>query len=234
MGDVSSTRCPTISALEHYERCIDEGHDPCEDGPLLQRYMARWDGPRFFELLGDLGLKDVLEAGVGTGRLAQQVLRRGCRHFTGIDISPKTLERARINLGGFPNAELLLADAGSFVRPAAYDAAYSVLTLMHIEDKKRALQNMVTSLRPGGVIVISVDHGDPWLDFGDRRVRLYPAAVDAYVGWLTDLGCQTDRPLPLIDTWVGPEGTRSETYGKPIATLIRGVRTSVGFSPPSR
>jgi SAM-dependent methyltransferase len=231
---VSATPRPTVSALEHYERCIDEGHDPCEDGPLLQRYMARWDGPRFFELLGDLRNKSILEVGVGTGRLAQHILRRGGRRFTGIDISPKTVERARQNLSGYSNAELLLADAGEFVRPAAYHAAYSVLTFMHIADKERALRNMVTSLRPGGVIVISVDHSDPWLDFGDRMVRLYPATVDAYVGWLTSLGCETDLPVPLIDTWEGPKGARAETYGKPIATLIRGVRTSVGSSPPRR
>ncbi len=224
MGDVSPTLCPIVSALEHYDRCIDEGHDPCEDGPLLQRYMARWDGPRFFEFLGDLTGKDVLDVGVGTGRLAQPILQRGCRRFTGIDISPKTIERARQNLGGFPNVELLVADVGAFVRPAAYDAAYSVLTFMHIEDQQRALQNMATSLRPGGVIVISVDHSGPWLDFGDRRVRLYPAAVDAYIGWLTDLGCQTDRPVPLIDTWVSRDGAGAETYGKPVATLVRAVK----------
>ena len=161
---------------------------------------------------------------MGTGRLAQQVLRRGCRRFTGIDISPKTIERARQNLSGFPNVELLVADAGAFVRPVAYDATYSVLTFMHIEDKQRALQNMATSLRPGGVIVIAIDHSGPWLDFGDRRIRLYPATVDAYVGWLTDLGCQTDRPAPLIDTWIGPEGARTDTYGKPVASLIRAVK----------
>ncbi len=224
MDDVSTTPCPIVSALEHYERCIDEGHDPCDDGPLLQRYMARWDGPRFFELLGDLKSKDVLDVGVGTGRLAQQILQRGCRRFTGIDISPKTIERARQNLCGFPNVELLVADVGAFVQPVAYDAAYSVLTFMHIADKERALQNIVTSLRPGGLIVISVDHSGPWLDFGDRRVRLYPATVDTYVGWLTDLGCQTDRPVPLIDTWIGPEGARAETYGKPVASLIRAVK----------
>ena len=227
MGDVSAIPQTTVSALEHYERCIDEGHDPYEDGPLLQRYMARWDGPRFFELLGDPRSKAVLEVGVGTGRLAQQILRRGCRRFTGIDISPKTVERARQNLSGFTNVELLVADAGAFVRPASYDAAYSVLTFMHIADKKRALENIVTSLRPDGVIVISVDHGAPWLDFGDRRVRLYRATVDAYVGWLTDLGCETDLPVPLIDTWVSPEGARPETNDKPMATLIRAVRRKV-------
>ncbi|MCU0522317.1 MAG: class I SAM-dependent methyltransferase [Anaerolineae bacterium] len=215
---------PVVTALEHYERLIDEGNDPCEDTPWLQSYMARWDGPQFFEMLGDLTGKAVLEVGVGTGRLARQALQRGCLSFTGIDLSPKTIERARLNLGGFPNAELLLADAEAFARPAAYDAAYSVLTLMHIADKRHALQAIVTSLRLGGVVVLSIDHGGPWLDFGDRMVRLYPATVDAYVGWLTDLGCQTHRPVPLIDTWVGPQGAVAETYGKPVASLVRAVK----------
>jgi hypothetical protein len=41
---------------------------------------------------------------------------------------------------------------------------------------------------------------------------------------LTDLGCVTESPVPLIDTWDNPEGTRAETYPKPVATLIRAIK----------
>ncbi|WP_461368596.1 class I SAM-dependent methyltransferase, partial [Candidatus Darwinibacter acetoxidans] len=45
----------------------------------------------------------MLEIGVGTGRLARRVLDMGCRTFTGLDTSAKTLERARENLAAYPN-----------------------------------------------------------------------------------------------------------------------------------
>ncbi len=215
---------PEISALEHYERCIGEGNDPCEDPPLLQRYMARWDGPAFFEALGDLQAKAVLEIGVGTGRLAVQVLQRGCRTFTGIDLSPRSIARAETHLSAFANVTLRVANIEAAAPPGAYDVAYSVLTMMHIADKEAALANTVVALAPGGVLVLSVAHVEPWLDYGNRRVRLYPAAPSWYAKRLTELGCDVAPPLPLVDTWIDPEGRRSPTYGQPIATLVKAVK----------
>ena len=133
--------CPIVSTLVHYERLIDEGNDPSEDSPMMQSYMARWDGPAFLKALGDLSGKCVLEVGVGAGRVALQVLRRGCGRLTGVDLSPKTVARARSNLADYRNVELVVGDVGRFVRPESFDVAYSVLTLMHVEDKAKALGN---------------------------------------------------------------------------------------------
>ena len=214
----------TVSALDHYEHCIAEGNDPCEDGPVMQRYMARWDGPLFFDMLGNLTGKAVLEVGVGTGRLARQVLQRGCLRFIGIDLSPATIQRARRNLAGFPNVDLRVADIETMALPLVVDVAYSVLTFMHIADKERALAAMVNALAPDGAVVLSIAHVTPRLDFGNRTVTLYPAPPTAYAAWLSDLGCSVTQASPLIDGWVGPDGQRSETYGEPIATLIKAVK----------
>jgi SAM-dependent methyltransferase len=215
---------PIVPTREHYDRCIDEGIDPCEDDSLLQRYMARWDGARFFELLGDLKGKTVLEVGVGTGRLARRVLARRCARFTGIDLSPKTIARARRNLSTFANVELLVANIEGFTRLETYDVAYSVLTFMHIANKAQALANIVAALQPGGHVVLSIDRAKDWLEFGNRRVKLYPKAPAAYTRWLRSLGCDVERPMPLIDMWVDAEGRRSETFGRPIATLVRATK----------
>jgi hypothetical protein len=56
---------PIVTAFEHHQQCIDEGNDPFEDNAEMQSYMARWDGPPFFELLGDL-----------SGRTQASILRR--------------------------------------------------------------------------------------------------------------------------------------------------------------
>ena len=43
-----------VDTLQHDERLIEKGNDPYRDPPALQAYMARWDGPRFWEAMGDL------------------------------------------------------------------------------------------------------------------------------------------------------------------------------------
>ena len=142
---------PSVTALEHYELCIDEGNDPCEDNPAMQSYMARWDEPRFFDLLGDVSGKSVLDVGIGTGRVARKVLKRGCAELTGIDIFPKTIHRADVNLKHFHNVELLVADIHRF-------------------------------LRPGGHLVVSIDHASDWLDFGTRMSRFGSGSSCGYMG----------------------------------------------------
>lgn len=218
------TEKAVLPPLEHYERLIDEDIDPFRDPPAMQAYMRRWDGPVFFEALGNLSDKDVLEIGVGTGRIAGQVLDRGCRHLTGIDFSPKTIERAKENLAKYPNVDLVLTDAAAFVRPSAFDVAYSVLTFMHIGEKRQALENVVDSLKPSGRIILSVAEQGDWLDVMPWRVRLHYEPPEEYTTLLEGLGCEVAEPVDLIDTWVSPRGKKMETYGKKIATLIQATK----------
>jgi SAM-dependent methyltransferase len=213
-----------IETLEHYERLIDQGIDPFRDPPALQAYMRRWDGPLFFDALGDLSDKDVLEIGVGTGRIAGQILDRGCRHLTGIDFSLKTIERARENLAKHPNVELVFSDVADFVKPSAFDVAYSVLTFMHIAEKRKVLENVVDSLKPRGRIILSVAEQGEWLDVMPWRVRLHYEPPKEYARLLEGLGCVVAEPVALIDTWISPRGKKEETHGKKIATMIQATK----------
>ena len=214
---------PSITAKEHYDRLAEAGHGR-DDSLVMQNYMARWDGPLFHDALDDLTGKDVLEVGVGVGRIARQILNRGCRHLTGLDISPKTIAVAQADLAEFANLELVLADISEFRRDQSFDLAYSVLTFMHIEDKPKALWNIVASLRSGGHVVLSIDQPSDRLDFGKWAVPLFPWLPAQYVAALEELGCDVADPVPLVDSWIGPNGKRSETYGQCIATRIKGTR----------
>ena len=214
---------PTITAREHYDRLAESGHGR-NDPPAMQEYMARWNGPPFWDALGDLSEMDVLEVGIGCGRIARQVLKQGCRSLTGLDFSPKTIAAAKADLAEFPKVELILADINDFVRPESFDSAYSVLTMMHVQDKQKALQNFVDSLRPGGHLVLSIDNASDSLDFGNRTVTLYPWAPERYAQVLSSIGCELADPIPLIDNWVTPKGKKSETYGQDIATLIKATK----------
>ena len=59
--------------------------------------MDKWDGKAFIDKMELDKDKSVLEIGVGTGRLAVRVAPL-CGKFYGVDISPKTIERAKENL----------------------------------------------------------------------------------------------------------------------------------------
>ena len=50
---------PTITAREHYDRLAESGHGR-DDPPVMREYMARWDGPPFWQAIGDVRGKDVL------------------------------------------------------------------------------------------------------------------------------------------------------------------------------
>lgn len=213
-----------ITAKEHYDRLAEAGNGR-DDPPELQSFMARWDGPLFYDALGNLTGKDVLEVGIGVGRMARRILERGCGHLTGLDISPKTIAVAKTDLAEFPNLELALADITEFRRNLSFDLAYSVLTFMHIEDKPTALENIVASLRPGGSVVLSIDHSSSSsVDFGKWTVAVSRWLPAQYVTALKDVGCNVTDPVPLIDSWISPNGKRSETYGQCVATLIKAVK----------
>lgn len=82
--------------VNHYDILIDRNNDPFFDPKPLKEYMKKWDGQIFIDKMELNSSKTVLEIGVGTGRVAIQVIS-SCAHFYGIDISPKTIERAEIN-----------------------------------------------------------------------------------------------------------------------------------------
>jgi len=104
---------PILTAQEHYDRLAEMGND-LNDPPAMLEYMSRWDGPPFWNAIGDTGEKDILEIGIGTGRVARQLLKLGCRSLTGLDISPRTIEVAESQLCEFSNVKLILADITEF------------------------------------------------------------------------------------------------------------------------
>ena len=122
----------------HYDLLIEENNDPFRDPPALRKYMESWDGQVFLDLMELDESKTVLEIGVGTGRLA--IKTAGCcRWLTGIDISPKTIERARENLQHCLNISLICDDFITHQFTETFDVVYSSLTMMHFQDKRSVI-----------------------------------------------------------------------------------------------
>lgn len=164
----------TIDVIKHYDALIDENNDPVHDSAPLCEYMDKWDGQRFIDELQLDSNKSVLEIGVGTGRLAIKVVSLS-KSFTGIDVSHKTVERAKENLSEYKNVNLICDDFFKHNFNERFDVIYSSLTFMHFKDKQKAIQKISDLLKPGGRFVMSIDKNqNTFINNGIRKLKVYP------------------------------------------------------------
>lgn len=162
----------------HYDSLIDENNDPVRDPPSGQEYMNKWDGKAFLDELQITFEKSILEIGVGSGRIAIKVCGL-CKDFTGIDISTKTIERAKENLQIFDNKNLICADFMNYEFDEKFDIIYSSLTFMHIQDKQTAITKTAKLLNANGRFILSGEKNDSdVIKFNTRTIRIYPDKVE--------------------------------------------------------
>jgi SAM-dependent methyltransferase len=109
----------------------------------------------------------VLEAGCGTG--AQTVILAGRSpeaEFTSIDVSGRSLAEAarQVQLAGCENVRLLRADLFCLpFQPSCFDHVFVCFVLEHLSAPARALEALMTLLKPGGSLtVIEGDHGSAY------------------------------------------------------------------------
>ena len=168
----------------HYDLLIEENNDPVHDPGPLREYMNKWDGQAFIYELQLTHDKSVLEVGVGTGRLAIKTAPL-CDYFMGIDISQKTIERAKENLTAYRNINLVCDDFMTHDFDRKFDVIYSSLTFMHISDKLMAINKIAKLLTPGGRFVLSIDKSqDEYLEMNGRRVNIYPDNPNDIAGYI--------------------------------------------------
>ena len=164
--------------IRHYDLLIDEDNDPVNDPKPLQDYMDKWDGQSFIDKMKLDKSKSVLEIGVGTGRLAVRTAPL-CGKFCGIDISPKTIERAKQNLSKYSNITLICRNFLTYEFKTNFDVIYSSLTFMHIEDKQSAVRKISSLLNQNGIFALSVDKNQSqYIDYESRKIKVFPDNPD--------------------------------------------------------
>lgn len=174
--------------IEHYDLLIDENNDPVHDPKPLRDYMDKWDGQVLLDKMELNKEKKVLEIGVGTGRLGVRVAPL-CSQFVGIDISPKTVVRAKENLNDFGNIALICDDFLKHTFSETFDVIYSSLTFMHIEEKQTAINQVAALLNDGGKFVLSIDKNqDELIDTGTRKITVFPDTPEKTASYIDNAG----------------------------------------------
>lgn len=100
-----------------------------------------------------------LEIGVGTGRIAAPLIRRGY-HYTGVDISEGMLERLREKAGSAANLTLIQGDITQLPLPGDSQDVVLAVHIFHLVPQwRQALDEALRVLAPGGYVVYGGNHG---------------------------------------------------------------------------
>src|SRR5882672_860712 len=139
-----------------------EGLDGMPEWPALKAMLPRLAGLR------------VVDLGCGFGWFCRWVREAGAGQVLGLDVSEKMLARAHETTSDraivYRQADLETVDLPS----AAFDLAYSALTLHYIDNLAGLLATVHRALVPGGHFVFSAEHplytaqGPDYLDEGPR------------------------------------------------------------------
>lgn len=191
-----------MDVINHYDLLIDENNDPFRDPPVLQEYMEQWDGDLFLSAMELNKNKKALEIGVGTGRIAVKVAPL-CKHLTGIDISPKTIERAKENLKEYNNISFVCDDFVGYNFVENFDVIYSSLTMMHFENKKQVVEKVGALLKGGGIFCLSIDKSqDEYIDMGTRKIKVYPDKLDNMISIIKSANMNVARVFEIDNAYI--------------------------------
>ncbi|MFE0855116.1 class I SAM-dependent methyltransferase [Streptomyces mutabilis] len=170
---------------------------------------AYYERPAMLALAGDVAGRRVLDAGCGSGPLTAALRDRGAT-VTGIDASAGMLALARRRLGD--DVALHVADLSDRlpVDDGAFDDVVASLVLHYLEDWGPTLTELRRVLRPGGRLIVSVDH--PITAYTHRDPRPDYFATTSYT----------------FDWMLGGQSTPMRLWRKPLHAMIDAF-TTAGF-----
>ena len=139
---------------EAYDRLAPVWSGTTDDGP----FNGHLERPAFRSLVPpDLSGTTVLDAGCGAGGQAEWLLDQGADAI-GIDLSPAMVDEARRRCAG--RGRFLVADLAEPLPldPGSVDGITCSLALHYLRDWTVPLRSFGHVLRPGGWVVLSLDH----------------------------------------------------------------------------
>jgi ubiquinone/menaquinone biosynthesis C-methylase UbiE len=155
-----------FSAFELYHRLV-RFYDPARE--VWRRWLAGHLHDAFDQTLTHYLTPNgqVLDLGCGTGAALERLLalRLPFGSYTGVDISPDMLDRARDKFGDLPNVQFEQRDLISEPFPSGpFDLILATWVLHLLPDPSIVVTKAEAQLHPGGhMIVLLMSETSPWL-----------------------------------------------------------------------
>jgi SAM-dependent methyltransferase len=120
-------------------------------------FNAYYDRPAMIGLAGDVAGRNILDAGCAAGLLSAALRERGAQ-ITAFDSSQAMVALAQERLG--PDTKVLQADLAEPLPfgTGEFDDVVASLVLHYLEDWSGPLSELHRVLKPGGRLIISVNH----------------------------------------------------------------------------
>lgn len=154
--------------------------------------------PLFLELAGELGNLDILDLGCGDAAFGKEALQHGARSYTGIEVSRAMVDLARqtlTNTSGKVHHQSIEAWQAAGEQA---DLVSSRLALNYVAHLQPVFQEMYKALRPGGRVMVSVEHPVITSNFASL-------AEGRRTTWLVDNYFKSGARVHL---WLGQEITK--------------------------
>ena len=153
--------------ISAYEQLAERYNELIEHKP----HNAYYDRPNTLQLIPESEGKAILDAACGPGKYAEILLSRGAR-VTGFDISPKMVQLAQARNQG--KGQFFVHDLSTpfeMLEDASFDVVLCALALHYVQDWTLTMQEFYRVLKPGGYLVISIEH--PFFEYNYFNSKKY-------------------------------------------------------------
>lgn len=179
----------------------------------------------------------LLDVGCGNGELLAAIAASGkVSRLSGADVSDVPLAQARRNV---PQADFRVVDICREALPEHYDLITCMMTLDLVDDERLAAQHLSEMLKPGGHLLVVVQHLAKFGSPLDKRYGVRRHDRDSLTSLLVGHGLQPIRlfawGFPLFNAYynlldagasdaVGSSATRSRLFKLASAGLVSAFR----------
>ena len=137
-----------------------------------EKQFLNWTAPL---QSSDWSGKKVLDVGCGMGRNSYWPMKWGAASITAFDYDARSVERARDTLKEYQHAEVHFKSVYDISWKDTFDIAFSIGVIHHLKEPRQALTNMVTALKPGGLLLVWVYsyEGNEWIVRYINPIRIH-------------------------------------------------------------
>jgi len=109
--------------------------------------------------------KKILDAGCGMGRNSFWPLKYGAKEVVGFDCDEYSIKAAKRNLSRFNNTSVEFKNIYELPWENEFDVAFSIGVIHHLKNPKLAINNLIKTTKPGGIVLIWVYgyEGNEWI-----------------------------------------------------------------------